>query len=291
MAVHEEIQDPEMRKIVEEVEAEEGTSQTDEHKEAPETKEAPEKKETPKEEKPKEDPGKIDNQEKEEGKERVKRFVPVGKLQHVKEEHRLELAAQKEALELTNKQVADLTLELAELKKNGVTKEEKKDELEELANKFDVPLEFLQELEKVSTKRFKPEAKVEEAKPEEKKAELSAEDQVILDQAKQDKGFEDEFKTTAADEDLSAEDQELFKANKAKVKELAFTKKYAKTSLSEIFLKAVKPEVTGSKSSEDGGINGDTYQKRIEDVTDDDLDKMSDEEATEYLDKLAKRKK
>lgn len=298
-----EIQDPEMKQIVEEVAAEEAAdkSKTDEHKEESKAEETPEEKENPKEETHEDDPGKIDNQKSEENKpedkkERVSRVVPVKKLQETKEKFREELAKRDEALELTRKQIEDLTKKVADLEKNGLTKDEKQDELEALAEKFDIPLEFLKEQEKIFANRMAPKS---ETKPEERPAEqkeeakpqLSPEEASLLEQAKQDKAFEDEFKSTVEDEDLSDEDKELFKSNKSKVKELAFTEKYAKKSLTEIFLKAVKPEVTGSKSSEDGGINGQNFQKRIEDVTDDDLDKMSDEEAEEYIAKLTKRKK
>jgi len=259
---------PEMREIVEEVEKEESQEA------APKVDEVSEKQV----EKPKEDLSKEELKEGEkkevEVEERVTRMVPVKKLQDAKKDF-------KAKIELSDKRFEQLSQEIADLKKNGVTKEEKKDDLEELAEKYDVPTDFLKDMEKVLSGRLKPKETEKEIPA------ISEADQAILNRAKQDEQFEEEFKESVSD--FEDEDKELFNENKAEVKKLAFTKKYAEKSLAEIYFKAIKPEVTGKKSSEDISIAGAGASKSVVDINDRDIEGMSDKQFEEYMAKMQKR--
>lgn len=279
---------PEMQKLVEEVEAEEavknGESEDDNQKKKPE--------EEAKKETPKEDPGKIDNQDKpEDVPERKSRYVPVAKLQEKKREFREALRERDEKIANNEKQIKELSDKIAELSKAG--KEERDEELESLAEEYNIPVEFLKKQEELFRKRSTPEKKEEkqEEKPksgeeEEKKTNLSPTDQALLDKAKEDEGFKKDFKSSL--DSLPEEDQELFRKNRKDIKKLAFTEEHVKKSLTDIFYTLIKPEVTGSKTSEDGGLNIGGSQKRAQDITDTDIDKMSDEDFEKYKETLKK---
>lgn len=292
---------PEMQKAIAETEAEEAQNQqgNEAKTEEPKKEEKPQaseeesednsegKSEEKTEESP-EDKGKIDNskQEKEENKEHKTRYIPLSKLQNQKEKSRKALADLEEKLNKMQEENTNLAKKVAELENMDLTKKEKADELEELAEKYEVPLEFLKAQEKIFSKRLGQTQK-EDSKQEEKKEpeapRLTPEEQRILLKAKEDEGFDKDFSTSK--DNLPETDQELFDKNRKLIKELAYDQKNVKRSLVDIFYTQVKPEITGESTTEAGGKRL-AVQKDIRNVTDVDIDNMDGKQFREYMEGL-----